>query len=478
MLSPLDDFPIHQVPKPIATPASTDRNAYGRYWFGAVRRDGSAMVEMAFGRYANLRVCDASLSISVGDEQHSFHASREAPIDATDLTVGPFRLEITEPLRALRITIDDNETGITADLEWRARTGALEEDHTVMTDGPRVIVDMLRFVQFGTWAGWVTAAGATTRFDHADTFGTRDRSWGIRPVGEPVGGRPGRGAANAWIWAPIHFEQSCRIVGYFQRFGGAFWRADGHTIPVLDPVPATVDIDTPGVGRLDPVGQRFEFEPGTRWLRRGEIDVVDAAGVRGTMSFECLRRFDMRGIGYMNPDWGHGVWKGEQAVGAEHWRFADVSATDPTHQHVHNLVRARFGDEEGVGFVEQINTIESALEIIQKSGHPQATVIVDPFHNFRGGGSFASLAKLKGDQIAISHFNDSPGQPAAHLQGDADRVLPGDGVVDLRRYVALLKQIDYNRFLSLELFREDLWQRDPLDVARLGLEKMRAVCEG
>src|SRR5689334_15595165 len=40
---------------------------------------------------------------------------------------------------------------------------------------------------------------------------------------------------------------------------------------------------------------------------------------------------------------------------------------------------------EYLGFVEQINTIESALEIMQKSGHPQATVIVDPFHNFRGG---------------------------------------------------------------------------------------------
>ena len=38
MLSPLDDFPVHQVPKPITTPASTDRHAYGRYWFGALDR--------------------------------------------------------------------------------------------------------------------------------------------------------------------------------------------------------------------------------------------------------------------------------------------------------------------------------------------------------------------------------------------------------------------------------------------------------
>jgi sugar phosphate isomerase/epimerase len=44
--------------------------------------------------------------------------------------------------------------------------------------------------------------------------------------------------------------------------------------------------------------------------------------------------------------------------------------------------------------------------------------------------------------------------------------------------VRLLKQTGYNRWLSLELFREDLWSQDPSAVARRGLEKMRAVVEG
>jgi hypothetical protein len=57
---------------------------------------------------------------------------------------------------------------------------------------------------------------------------------------------------------------------------------------------------------------------------------------------------------------------------------------------------------EYLGFVEQLNTIESALEIMSLSQHPQATIIIDPFHNFRGGGSFASISKLRGDQIAFT----------------------------------------------------------------------------
>ena len=42
----------------------------------------------------------------------------------------------------------------------------------------------------------------------------------------------------------------------------------------------------------------------------------------------------------------------------------------------------------------------------------------------------------------------------------------------------LLRRIGYRGWLSLELFREDLWASDPAEVARTGLQKMRAVAEG
>ena len=132
---------------------------------------------------------------------------------------------------------------------------------------------------------------------------------------------------------------------------------------------------------------------------------------------------------------------------------------------------------EYLGFVEQINTIESALEIMTLSGHPQATIIVDPFHNFRGGGSFSSLSKLRGDQVAISHFNDTPASPPRLEQHDHSRVLPGEGHLVLKEWISLLKQIGYRSWLSLELFNEALWAQDPKDVAARGLETMRAVAE-
>jgi hypothetical protein len=353
MLSRFDDFPLHQVPRPVTQPGTTDKNAYDRYWFGASARDGSFMVEAAFGRYPNLQVQDASVSISAGGVQQSFHASRLAPLDPGDTTVGPLRIEITEPLRALRIAVEPNETGIECDLHWRARTGALLEDHTVIDDGPLVVVDMSRFVQFGSWEGTFTVDGTTTELRHDDVVGVRDRSWGIRPVGAQPPGRPSL-PSFCWLWAPLHFADECRILGWFQRPGGEFLRPDGHVIGVRDPVPESVSEEDPDVRRLVPVDQRLDFEPGSRWVRGAQIDARTESGSVETVTLETVARFHMRGIGYSSPDWGHGVWHDDLAVGRDDWKLADVAPGDPYHQHVHNLVLAKVGDRVGIGILEQI----------------------------------------------------------------------------------------------------------------------------
>jgi len=132
---------------------------------------------------------------------------------------------------------------------------------------------------------------------------------------------------------------------------------------------------------------------------------------------------------------------------------------------------------EYLGFVEDFTTIEDAIGIMENCGDPEATVILDPFHCFVGGGPIESIGKLTAGQIAMSHFNDAPAEPPRETQRDPDRVMPGDGIVDLKFYCDQLRTIGYDRWLSLELFRRDLWEQDPLEVARVGLEKMRTAAE-
>lgn len=130
---------------------------------------------------------------------------------------------------------------------------------------------------------------------------------------------------------------------------------------------------------------------------------------------------------------------------------------------------------EFLGFVGHYCTVDSAIDVLQATGHLRGTTILDPFHIFRGGGSMESIAKLAAAQIAVSHFNDAPADPAREQQHDADRVWPGLGHLNLARYLDLLAGTGYRQWLSLELFRQDLWVRDPFEVARIGMDHMRTI---
>jgi sugar phosphate isomerase/epimerase len=133
---------------------------------------------------------------------------------------------------------------------------------------------------------------------------------------------------------------------------------------------------------------------------------------------------------------------------------------------------------EFLGFVEGINTINDAWDIVTNANHPDGTIVLDPFHIFRGGSDVNDMRKIPGDKIAVFHFNDAPGTPARELQTDADRVYPGDGILPLADMAQMLREAGYKGCISLELFNRGLWEQNPEEVARIGLEKMKAMVEG
>ncbi|MDQ1423718.1 MAG: hypothetical protein QOD72_1216, partial [Acidimicrobiaceae bacterium] len=56
MPTPMDEYPIHQVPLPIAHPATSDRNFYDRCYFNAHDRTGETFLITGLGVYPNLGV--------------------------------------------------------------------------------------------------------------------------------------------------------------------------------------------------------------------------------------------------------------------------------------------------------------------------------------------------------------------------------------------------------------------------------------
>ena len=129
---------------------------------------------------------------------------------------------------------------------------------------------------------------------------------------------------------------------------------------------------------------------------------------------------------------------------------------------------------EYLGFVDSVYTIDQAWQIVVDSDCEDASLIMDPFHILRGGGPIDSIAKVPGDKVAIWHWNDVPDTLPVRQQSDADRVLPGDGVGPLRQIEKLAQAQGYRGYVSLELFNPGLWEEDPVEVARIGLEKMQA----
>jgi len=133
---------------------------------------------------------------------------------------------------------------------------------------------------------------------------------------------------------------------------------------------------------------------------------------------------------------------------------------------------------EFIGFFEQYNNIPIALEAMAAAGRDDSTMVADAFHIFRGEGEMADLRLVPGERIAIVHIDDAPGAPDPRAQMDNDRVMPGDGVIDLPEMFNLLREQRYHGPVSLELFSETYWARDPFEVAKEGLAKTLEVMPG
>jgi sugar phosphate isomerase/epimerase len=127
------------------------------------------------------------------------------------------------------------------------------------------------------------------------------------------------------------------------------------------------------------------------------------------------------------------------------------------------------------GFSKVLSRLGEAVQVAMESGHPRACVLADVFHLYKGGSGFTGVGLLAGTAMRVLHMNDYPADPPRATIRDADRVYPGDGVAPLKTLLRELRRIGYRGMLSLELFNPVYWSQDAVQVARTGLEKMRAV---
>lgn len=355
MLIKHDDLPLQQTVESLAYLDTSDRDAYGRYWFNGFAPDGEFYFGVAFAVYPNRDVMDCALSIVRKDgSQDSFRASRRCPRDRTQMEVGPFRLEVTRLMRELRVTIAENETGITADLTFTGISPVHEEptDRVRKEGAVRMVAKMKRYTQFGVWNGFIDIKGERQAI--ASAPGIRDRSWGWRFSGEPQGGTHTLRPSQAfYLWSPVIWEDRCTHYGVWEHADGESLKDFAQIFPVHDASADFDELDPAGFRAIEAGGHRLEFDdPQSRFVTGGEYDLVDGGDVQ-TVRIQPLLRFHMYGIGYAHPSWGHGMWKGELAITSEHWNVNDIDRTAVHFQHAQQVVRATCAGRTGYGVLEQ-----------------------------------------------------------------------------------------------------------------------------
>lgn len=119
------------------------------------------------------------------------------------------------------------------------------------------------------------------------------------------------------------------------------------------------------------------------------------------------------------------------------------------------------------------HNLSQCLSVAVAANNPDAKILPDVYHLYRGGSGYNALKLLSGDAFDIIHVNDIPsGKPREEL-ADKDRVYPGDGIAPYQEIADLLDQMGGAKILSLELFNETYWAQDPLSVAKTGIEKIK-----
>lgn len=352
MLSWGDEYPVHQTAEPIAF-AGTDRNFYDRYFFNGYRSDGEVFFAIAFGVYPHINIMDGAISVLRNGVQRSVFLSRPMGMERMDTQVGGLSIEVLKPLNSVRVRLAETE-GISFDLTFEGRAFPIEEPRFTRRQGPRTLMDVTRMTQNGRWSGHLTIDGEKIAVSSEDWMGTRDRSWGVRPIGaldaQPI--LPPVPMQFYWIWTPLNFDDRAVYFHVNEDERGEAWNISGKI--VHDGATAEEQIEAAECIHT------IKYQPGTRHAAEGEVVLRFHDKSEVKIELEPLATFQMKGIGYGHPVWRHGAFHGEGvSVHTETYEPEKLDKLAPENLHIQALSRITMTDADGkvhkgIGSYEQL----------------------------------------------------------------------------------------------------------------------------
>ena len=127
------------------------------------------------------------------------------------------------------------------------------------------------------------------------------------------------------------------------------------------------------------------------------------------------------------------------------------------------------------GHWSTIGTIPETIDLLDEIGEPNAKLLFDVYHLWDTDDLLGEIQRHAERIVPSIHVCDWRDP----TRNDFDRVLPGDGIIDLPGIFGAFDDAGYDGWMDLEIFSDDasftdqdfedsLWKQDPLDVVRRG----------
>jgi hypothetical protein len=334
ILTPYDEYPVHQAPYAFSHIPSTDLNWDEGYYFGVMNPDEQVMFCTGFRLNPNTDMIGGYALINAAGVQRTFRFSRCWRRDF-NLRIGPFRMEVVEPLKIIRLALEKNDSGVAFDMLWKATAPAYLEAHHSAANRGRRTTDQSRYSQPGLAEGWLEWPEKRWDVGAPGWVAVRDHSWGLYVERPPIAPDP------KWL-PPREDAGPQRSLRFWTVFNCGEWSGFYHLHEDADGVQRKFNdvFGTPFAGRLcrgwadeevelTAGRHEIEFEPGTRILKRATLHLTDETGRAWRQVFEAASPpWVIQTMGYTPGSWKDGgsfhTYHGSEELAVE-WDHFDFS---------------------------------------------------------------------------------------------------------------------------------------------------------
>ncbi len=241
MISKMDEWLIHQVPRPIQQVHSDSMHWQDRFYFNFMTRDGESAGLLGLGAFPNMGGMQGILNLVHRDRLYCVNYFRPLDNDRERIRFPNLEVEILEPLETWRIRLNEARHDIDLALTFQGRGSPFPFQPIYWEKDGATVWDQYHYTQAGTYQGGIGIS--EERLD--DLIGIRDRSWGIRDMQN----------LDFWIWISVNFP-SFWITAWLSEDG------QGNRI-CLDG--AITRLETPERRqKITDMEYDIEFEPGAK----------------------------------------------------------------------------------------------------------------------------------------------------------------------------------------------------------------------